>query len=83
MSVGVRRMWGTCRAGHQRRERLSHAGGRDSEVRPCQGENGVTPLPTNDGGINYIVGACIIGFIIGSCLSSSLVYYYFKYKSKT
>jgi len=73
--------WTVCRAGQQRRERITHTGERNTEVRPCHGDRTVTPInPGEAVGINYIVGACIIGFIIGSCLGSALVYYYFKYK---
>ena len=57
----------------------TRGGGTDREVRECR-VGAATPLGTEEAGINYIVGACIIGFIIGSCLGSALVYYYFKYK---
>jgi hypothetical protein len=59
----------------------TRTGGTDTELRPCAGggSGSAKPLP-QEAGINYIVGACIIGFIIGSCLGSALVYYYFKYK---
>merc|ERR1711994_99266 len=60
---------------------MKRGGGTDVETRDCRGSDGsATPVATEEAGINYIVGACIIGFIIGSCLGSALVYYYFKYK---
>ena len=78
--LGVWSGWSGCRAGHQRRSMKTRGGGTDREERECRVGGAATHLGTEEAGINYIVGACIIGFIIGSCLGSALVYYYFKYK---
>ena len=45
---------------------MKRGGGTDVESRDCRGRDGsATPLASEEAGINYIVGACIIGFIIG------------------
>ena len=75
--VGVWAAWSPCQLGVQMRERVGHAGGRDKESRQC-GEQ-ATPLHGNSS-INFIVGACVLGFMLGSVVGSVLVYYYFKVK---
>ena len=75
--VGVWAAWSGCLAGVQVRERVVQGGGQDKESRQC-GEL-ATPLHGSSS-INFIVGACVLGFIIGSVVGSGLVYYYFKVK---
>ena len=79
--VGVWGSWSLCMAGEQRRERQRATGGVDREVQGCQQGAITKTLPRQEeASINLVVGACIIGFILGSCLGSALVFYYFKYK---
>ena len=38
---------------------------------------------TNTVSINMVIGACVVGFLVGSSLAALLVYYFFKYRKST
>ena len=70
--------WGDCEAGVQ--TRTSTDGDQETQTRVCDGDL-ATPLQGGAGAsVNIIVGACVIGFMLGSVVGAGLVYYYFKVK---
>ena len=73
--------WGACRGGVQ----LRHGEHGDTQQRDCDeasdSGNLATRLAEDAGaGVNIIVGAAVIGFMLGSIVGAGLVYYYFKVK---
>ena len=65
--------WSECVGGLQYR----HVSEEESQTRACD----VSAKIESDGtSVNMIVGACIIGFILGSIVGAGIVYYYLKVK---
>ena len=55
--------------------------GSDSEKRQCDGSTTLIPAPgTQQSGVNAIIGACILGFILGMGVGAGLVYYFLIYR---
>jgi len=62
------------------------AGGFGHQEQPCtsltsgqEGEERGTPV-TAGASVNFIVGGCVLGFILGGVVGAGLVYYYLKIK---
>merc|ERR1719282_1603821 len=81
--------WSRCTGGRRSRDRSCEAGvqtrtstdgDQETQTRVCDGDL-ATPLQGGAGAsVNIIVGACVIGFMLGSVVGAGLVYYYFKVK---
>ena len=72
--------WSECEAGLQHRFSTEADGDQETQTRGCDGDL-ATPLQGGAGAsVNIIVGACVIGFMLGSVVGAGLVYYYFKVK---
>ena len=58
-------------------------GGSARQELPCsglEGEERATPVTGGSSSVNFIVGGCVLGFILGGVVGAGLVYYYLKIK---
>ena len=70
--------WSECSEVTGLQTRHTEAG--DTQTRACSGESEAKSVAEAGVSLNMIVGAAVIGFMLGSIIGAGLVYYYFKVK---
>ena len=70
--------WSECSEATGLQTRHGEAG--DTQTRACSADSEARPVTEAGASLNMIVGAAVIGFMLGSIIAAGLVYYYFKVK---